>query len=61
MKPIIVLFENELRLEDHVALLQASKASAVIPLVILDNTYLEEIAPGSVSQWWLVTSKSVFT
>ena len=58
MKPIIVLFENELRLEDHMALLQASKASAVIPLVILDNTYLEEIAPGSVSQWWLYRSLS---
>jgi deoxyribodipyrimidine photo-lyase len=61
MKPVIVLFENEIRLSDHVALLQASQSSTVIPLIILDDDYLKEIAPGAVSQWWLYQSLNDLT
>jgi deoxyribodipyrimidine photo-lyase len=59
MRPVIVWFENDLRLADHGALAAAAKSGApVIPLFVWDGA--EGWADGSASRWWLHHSLSAF-
>lgn len=54
--PVIVLFQNDLRIEDQPALFKAANSSeAVIPLFIYDE---EGESFGGASKWWLYHSLS---
>ena len=54
IKPSIVWFRQDLRLDDHPALHAAvAKGGPVIPLYVWTPQEEGEWAPGSASQWWL--------
>lgn len=59
MRPVIVWFENDLRLADHAALAAAADSGApVIPLFVWDGA--AGWADGSASRWWLHHSLCAF-
>ena len=49
----IVWFRQDLRLADNPALLEATKAGAILPLYILDDENAGEHAMGGACRWWL--------
>jgi deoxyribodipyrimidine photo-lyase len=52
--PIIVWFRNELRLQDHPALVAAAgTGSPILPLFILDDVTPGRFRRGGASRWWL--------
>jgi len=52
--PIIVWFEQDLRLSDHPALSAAAATGRpVIPVFILDTRPVDQFSPGAASRWWL--------
>ncbi len=55
--PIIVLFRQDLRVDDHPALTAAVEAGVpVVPLYVLDDDAAGKWRLGSASRWWLHTS-----
>ncbi|MFT4603422.1 MAG: deoxyribodipyrimidine photo-lyase [Rhodothermales bacterium] len=59
MRPVIVWFENDLRLADHGALAAAAASGApVIPLFVWDGG--KGWAEGAASRWWLHHSLTAF-
>ncbi len=53
-KPIILLFRQDLRLQDHVALCAAVRArQPVVPCYILDDVTAGQWITGGASRWWL--------
>lgn len=61
-QPALVLFRNDLRLDDNLALNAAIRSGRpVIPLFILDEVS-EGVRPlGSARRWWLHHSLNAFT
>jgi deoxyribodipyrimidine photo-lyase len=54
VKPIIVWFRQDLRLEDNPALLAAHESGQpIIPVYILDDVNSGEWKMGGASRWWL--------
>ena len=52
--PVVVLFNNDLRVRDHAALAAAAEGgNPVIPLFMLDDAMAGEWVRGSASRWWL--------
>lgn len=59
LRPILVWYRNDLRIEDHPALMAASGQNVpVIPVYILDESVSEHRRPGGASKWWLEGSLS---
>ncbi len=57
--PVILWFQQDLRLEDHPALSAAVKSGRpVVPLYVLDDDGAGRWAPGGASRWWLHHSLS---
>ena len=53
MKPVIVWFRQDLRLDDNVALAAAATGGPVVPVYIFDEAACGAWAPGGASRWWL--------
>ncbi|MBM4113249.1 MAG: deoxyribodipyrimidine photo-lyase [Phycisphaerae bacterium] len=52
MSTTIVWFRNDLRIDDHPALAEASR-DAVVCMFVLDDAADGDWAPGAASRWWL--------
>ena len=52
----ILWFRKDLRLEDNLALIEASKHKRIIPLFIFDRNLEEYCKIGEASHWWLEKS-----
>ncbi len=52
-RPTLLLLRNDLRLEDHPALVKAAEAGPVVPLFVFDEESDGAWAPGAASRWWL--------
>lgn len=57
LKPVLIWFRDDLRLNDHRALAAAVETGApIIPVFVFDDTTPQQWAMGAASRWWLAHS-----
>lgn len=49
----VVWYEHDLRVDDHLPLIEADARGVVVPVFILTDQTLAEVCPGAASRWWL--------